>query len=84
MPTYPKYDFSDPTLNYSDVEATVMEMYSYLNAQHGCCKPRKIQDALCEVDSIQFITPYDEDNNTDRWELDVKTSYLILYPLASS
>ena len=76
----PKIVFNDST-NYDDVQLVVLEMLSYLQAQNGCCGTNTISKALTDVANIQANVPYDKANNTERYQEDVKSSYLLLYSL---
>lgn len=79
--TYPRYNFQDPDLDYSDVQTTVLQMYSDLNSQLGCCNSSKQGKTLCEVDAIlQAMYIDDESGDIERWQADVKAAYLLLSP----
>lgn len=81
--TYPSYIFDDDT-NYSDVLVTVQEMYSdVLHQGDGCCKSKSLLSTLCEVDGllqdINIVGEVGSDlYNLERWQEDIKSSYLIL------
>lgn len=82
MAEYPKYDFTDPDLDYDVVRATQDAMYSdLLHLGDICCKSPKIERAFCQVDPMRSSMDWDKNNNYERYKDDVKSSYLILYPL---
>jgi len=78
---YEKYNFSDPELDYSSVNTTVLQMYSQLRGQNRCCGSPMVLKLLSQVADIMFIAPFDLEENTERYEADVRTSYKLLYPL---
>lgn len=79
--TYQKYDFTDPTLDYDTVFQTVQEMYADLyHSPNPCCKPKSIASTLCEVDTILQCVVIDQ-TDVVRYQSDVKSAYLLLYPL---
>jgi len=80
MATYPKYDFNDPDLNYDDVFATTIDMYSDLNAQKGCCVSKGLKDTFSQANTFITLASFDKDNlNMERYKSDVKSAYLLLY-----
>lgn len=79
--TFPIYNFNDPSLDYSQVLETIKQMYAYLyHTPNPCCKPSSIASTLCEVDTIMQCIVIDE-FDVVRYESDIKTGYLLLYPL---
>lgn len=81
MATYPRYDFSDPDLDYSLVEQTIKQMYADLNSQKGCCNSSKTDKTLCQIDGILQAMEIDYDaNDMVRYENDVKSAYILLSP----
>jgi len=83
MAEFPKYNFADPTLNYSLVENTTKEMFAYIvhNGQ-SCCKSTRTNKALSEaVIFLQCMEIDEAANDTLRYKADVKAAYQTLYPL---
>lgn len=87
MANFPVYNFNDPTLDYSEVEVTVDQMYSYLISKTSCCKGKSLTENLCVVNGLMRAIDIDGDiNNTDlynyeRYKADVKAAYQLLYIL---
>ena len=84
MAKYPKYDFSDPNLDYNSVLQTDQMMYSdILHQGTGCCKSKSVNDILSQVDVLLQSASIDGDitsdlYNEERWKEDVKDAYLLL------
>lgn len=79
MSQYPKYDFTNPNLNYDEVLDTAFRIYSDLLAKEGCCVQQNVDDAINRSTHYLFIAPFDKINNTVRYKADAKSAYLLLY-----
>lgn len=80
MAQYPKYDFSNPSLNYETVLDTTKEMYADLNHQGGCCVSKNIESVFNQVNTLLMASEIDI-NDEDRFKADVKSAYLLLYSI---
>lgn len=80
---FPLYNFSDPSLNYSTVQATVKSMVSYINAQsERYRKSTNVASVMTNVNPTLTAMRYDEElTNTERWKNDVRVAYRQLFNL---
>ena len=86
-PPFPTYDFSNLSLDYSAVELTVKQMYSYLNEKRfdGELKPYT-KTVMTEVEPILTAMRFDASDDLDnvsRWKKDCEYAYKLLYPLTN-
>jgi len=84
---FPIYDFST-TVDYTVIQNTVKQIVSYLNEKRYNNDLSAYSKAvMAEVNPILSAMRYDASgdlNQTARWQKDVKTAYLMLYPLTNS
>lgn len=83
MATYPIIDWNDPELDWQMVEVMLLEMYSDLHAQTGCCKSPTVSKAFIQAGPPLDLLRTDKISNTVRWQADIKAAYLILQAVTS-
>lgn len=83
MASYPVVNFNSDT-DYAAVEVLLLEMFSDLNAQTGCCGSKSVMDAFNKAMPSLINLPYDKINNVQRWQSDIESAYKLLQPFASA
>lgn len=84
MSQFPIYNFNDPDLDYDAVQVTNKQMLRYLNAQGmvACCKPVPVENVLTQARNIMYAADLDKVAPDEvRYKADVKSAYLLMYPL---
>jgi hypothetical protein len=79
---FPKYDFTDVSLNYVTVYETDKDMYNALLAVGGICPGRTVNDILKTSDRLMTGISIDPVNSA-RYKENVKKLYLLLYPVVN-
>lgn len=76
---FSSYNFADPSTNYTLVEETVKEMFSYIMHRGSFERNSHMVDLTMEkVTPLIIMLDYDRDNNSVRYLSDVQTAYELL------